>query len=410
MKSIEKDLAEQPAPQALLLSRAGADYVNLGDLPKADAVLSESLAAFRRADNIDPIEFARASSLMAWTRFRQNKPQQALRIVDDATASLEGDHSETARLWQGTLWSYRGLIHTELGDPLTGRKDFETSVSLLQGPNLAVAQRNYVAALQALDQYDEALTQANAAYSTFKSKYGENHSRTAGAAVTLASLSLDVGNIDVAANLASAIEPQYKKHFDEANIELFLAELMFGNLARAQHRYDDALAHFDAASKSLDGKVDADHPYHATPLLNAGLTEYERGNDKAALANLEQAVKIRVNGLAPSHPDLAQALDARGVVLARLCRTTEASADIEKALAIRQAKLPYQHSATVDSFRHAALIRFATGDIQGANALWAEARERANSAYLYRKKPELMRALQDEMANPNAAAAAFACR
>jgi len=412
VESIEKNLSEQPASQATLLAAAGDIYMKLGDLPEGDEVLSRALSAFRQVGVGHSMPYCKALLAMAWIRYRERKMDDALTLLDEAERQLAGNDSKESRSARSGIWNYRGLIYGAKGELLEGKRDFEKAIAALgdaSKTSIAVVRRNFAFILAALDEYDEAMSQTEQALSAFRAQHGDDHSRTASAAVTLASLRLDVGDIAGAVGLVSTIEPQYLKRFDEVNIELPLAELMYGNLSRAQHHYDDALGHFEQAEKTFDAKVGATHPYHAMPLYYEGLVEYERGHYEAALGYLQQTVEFREAVLPPLHPDLAQALDARALVLARLCRTRDALADTEKALQIQRATLPYHHSALVDSLRHEALLRYAVGEESRANELWAEARERAEGAYLYERKPELRAALNAEIADPSHAVASFLC-
>jgi serine/threonine-protein kinase len=407
--SVEKDLAAQPLPRARLLATAGADFLNLGELARSEDAYRRALDAFGEAGAAKTTASDNVLIALAWIKYRENDADGSLRLLDEAKRNLDGDTSVAAKNALSIVWDYRGLIHGEAGDFVRSRHDFDQSIALAIAHNdAAIVRRNAVVALKALDDYDAAINEVQRSVDAFRARYGDDHSRTAGSQITLASLLIDIGDIARATAIAATIEPQYKKHFDGANIELPLAETMFGNLARANRRYDEAIRHYEAAEAAYVAKVGDTHPYRATPIYEAGLAEAARGDDAAALRAFDRALAIRERGLAPSHPDTAQVLDARALALARLCRLDDARADAERALEIRRAKLPYAHSATVDSLRHVALLRIATGESGGAELL-ADAHERAATATFYRKIPALMQALEAEIADPDAEAKRMAC-
>jgi tetratricopeptide (TPR) repeat protein len=182
-----------------------------------------------------------------------------------------------------------------------------------------------------------------------------------------------------------------------------------GNLARAEGRYDEALRHYGEADAAYAAKLGQDHRYRAKPIHEAGVTEYDRGHFDAALDDFNRALALRERTPPPDRPEIAQTLDARALALAATCRTQEALADSERAVAIRRKVLPYPHSATVDGLRHLAMIRQLAGQ-PGVGDLLVEARARARTATMYSKKPELMSALEAEIADPAVAAKMLGCK
>ena len=93
----------------------------------------------------------------------------------------------------------------------------------------------------------------------------------------------------------------------------------------------------------------------AQTLRILGLARLALGERAAARTDLDRSVELSRRVYAPSHPRLAEALDARAELALAEGRLGDARRDLEEALGIREAKLGADNPLSVET--RAALAR-----------------------------------------------------
>lgn len=125
---------------------------------------------------------------------------------------------------------------------------------------------------------------------------------------------------------------------DAADAESFLGL----GLVFYDDRFDEAVAHAQAAVTIDRDAYGPDHPYVGVMVSNLGIVEQEAGRLDEALAAVSQSLAIHQAALergelSPQNQNLGNALLNTGIVLVRLGRAREAAALVERAAAIYRA-------------------------------------------------------------------------
>jgi tetratricopeptide (TPR) repeat protein len=139
-----------------------------------------------------------------------------------------------------------------------------------------------------------------------------------------------------------------------------------GQLEYAAGNYEDALAaHQRAYALRLDTLAPG-HPDIASSLTHLGQAQRRLGNYDAALDLLEQALDHQVRALGPNHPEVAYIHDTIGAVLLDLDRTEDALAAYRRALEIERRSLSPDHPELATTLNNYATALFGHGDYEQA--------------------------------------------
>ncbi len=316
----------------------GALYSTQGKLDKAEPLLVRSLAIRERALPADHPDIARSANELGLLRWRQEKFGQAESLLVRAVA-----------IWEKT----RGENHPDVARALN---------------NLAIVYRAQGRGEAAIPLYERVIR-------IYEKTYGPDHPRVAAALNNLGRVLSGQGDHAAAEPLFRRALAIQTKALGEYHPNLATTLNNLANLLTAQKKYDEAIAMFRRALAIREKALGPDHPDVAWSLGDLGVLLRDRGDLAAAepqfrralaifeRAGVGQGVAWTLNDLAilnrkrgdltasedyfrravaafesamgPSHPDLAECLDAYAALLRQMGKNSDAASLEARARAIR---------------------------------------------------------------------------
>ena len=365
-------LAGEPDLQAELYGTLGTLAQGLGDLDRADSLLTASLA-LRRA-HLGPGHPATAEALVALGDLRRDQAafDDAERLTRAGLARLRAalppDHPRVAEAVTG------------LGRVLTARGEYDAALSVLdeavrlgglQGPASAARSDALYEAVEAhfyAGDYAAVDSLGRLVLALDWRLYGPRHPRVADDLVNLGAAELQRGRHARAERLyrrALAINRAYYGPDHDAYASTMM---MVGQALAFQDRYDEALrllrpalavrervygpdhprvanvlnelatvavrqgdlggaeAHYRRAVDVYRAAYDDDHYLIAVGLSNLATVQFRAGNHGGAERTMREALALSTRALGADHVNTAQARIKLGTVLAHVGRHTEAEA------------------------------------------------------------------------------------
>jgi len=152
------------------------------------------------------------------------------------------------------------------------------------------------------------------------------------------------------------------------------ARFRLGQYDQATEMLEEALA----VRRTLDGDASdrGGSPATATLLNNLGLMHYLAGSPDRARPALTEALALRLDLLAPDHPDLAQTLTNLGLMEKDYGDPGESVRLLRQALEVRRAALEPDHYRIGQAMLNLAIALRASGDFTTAEDLFGQALER----------------------------------
>lgn len=325
-----RSLVSDPRTQAELLFTLGTIYHKLGDLPRADTLLNESLGErtteARTGDRLVAVALLR----MDQARFDEadSLVRQAMALHGASQPAGDPVHAND---------------RVALGRILEARGDYPGALTVLNEAVALLAQRDttsvdYVAATTALanthfyaGQYDEADQLNRRILALDRERHGPRHPSVA-----------------------------------EDLINLGAAQFERGKYPEAETFYREALA-------ITRGWYGEDH--HATAanltMLGRALVRAERWDE--AVSILEQALAIRERVFGPGHPNVASTVNELGTVMLRRERFPEAERLYQRAAAIYREAYAGRHYLIGIALSNLGSVRMGQKDFIGAERVLREA-------------------------------------
>lgn len=149
----------------------------------------------------------------------------------------------------------------------------------------------------------------------------------------------------------------------KTNIAMVLE--LSGQLERAARAHDEAV-------RAWQTLVGARHPDTALARFNRGVLSMNSARDAEALADFDEAARVRHETLGPAHVLVANTEAARALTLVRLGQQDAAAAALERAMVSLGTFSASQRASLLNTFGQVALVR---GDDRGAAASFEQARQ-----------------------------------
>ena len=308
---------------------------NAGDLPAAEAALTEAAQAAARA-HLDDLAADAWSELVAVVGYEAARPAEGLAIAGAAEAAiLRADAAPEVRA--GFLHA-RGQVRVSRGDLAAALADLEAALPLVADDPLERAHvLNTIAMVRSLRGDHAAAEQAHReVLATREAALGAGHPLIADSLDNLGVVVFHQGRHAEARGyyeqaLALRVAAAGADHRDVGTSHNNLGALYLdaGDDARATEHLERALAIYERA-------LGPDHADLAYPLSNLGELANRRGDHDDALDRCRRALALDETAAGPDDPDLAYALVCLGE--AHLGRgDARAARDVlERALDLRE--------------------------------------------------------------------------
>jgi eukaryotic-like serine/threonine-protein kinase len=290
-----EQLRDDPRAQSELFGTLGRAYLDLGETPQAERLLSDALAIRRARVAEQPANTVRALAAMSDVRLAQQRYDDALTLaleaVELATRSIARD--DRALL----------VARTSLGRTQQEKGDYKSSAGTLEG------------ALSGLDERPEL----------------DRERATALAVLSDTQFYLgDMAGAEQAARQAIAITQRARgpRHADVGHMTINL-----GAIAFTQGRFPESEQHYRAAVEIFEGWYGKDNPETASALTSLGQAVNRMDRHGEAVELLDRALAIQTRVYGPVHRRTAYVQNELGLVAMRMRDLSKAEAAFEQAIA-----------------------------------------------------------------------------
>jgi len=374
-----EDVDNEHAVSALMLYGATRAYA--GDTNRAITIGLQALAKAQRVFGPDSINGIETATYVGQLSTSLRRYRDSARILEDTLARWR-------RLPLPLNEQYaRSLFHLAFAKHQLGERDaveplYAEGIALMrrvrEAPYHRLAQGlvGYTRFLIDEDRFDEAQSALDEALSIERSVHGEDSARTA-TTLDLQGQLLGARHRYVAAEAAarSAHDTLQRKAAESGYApEAALARLHLSSAVLALGRLDEAASLHGQAMPALETHYGAGSPEVASGLCAGGRIALERADAAGALASADQALAlVELLDIPVPRVELA-CRTLRANALLRLTRTTEAQAEVRRALVRLHDTNP---DATVKRTRLLALrarVERASGDESAALATITQAR------------------------------------
>lgn len=349
---IERDLADQPEVQALMLRVIGEVYHSLGLDRQARPLLERALEQ-QLARQTEDVETARTHSALGIAL-------QDLGLLDEAVthfeAALQGfktahpaDHPDICH----TL-SHLGVNAENRGDFERAERFFRASIECSEAGGdpegiSGIAAARLGRLLRRLERGEEAETLLRDALVSLERSFGPRSLRVASARRNLGALLRDQGRLDEAeAYYREALEIR-RTALGERHSLVGTTLSSFAALYEARGDWEEAVRLRQEAQEIADATLESPHPTLAALRHNLGVTQRSAGNHRAALESFRESLAMQEQLGLVDHPNRAFPLWGIGASLLALDDPAAALPYLREALALREEGLPAGHRHTVEA-------------------------------------------------------------
>lgn len=349
---ITRELADQPAVRAALLSVMGQVYHNMGRYGQAEALLREALSvqqAIQRAPDATVAETKRYLAELYRAQGAYAAADSLLADVLRLQQQVLGDeHAEIALTLRAQAGVYEGQGRMDQAEQAF-RRALAMQERLLEvdDPEVSVTMNNLAVLLQQKGDYAEAERYYQLSLAEGQRILGEDHPSNLETAYNIGHLLYTLGDVDAADSIYRAVLPRYRavyggQHPDVAFLLNSQASVLYdlGDEAGTEAAYQEALAIYRAT-------VSETSPDLLRVLNNYGWFLGAVKQDYPASAEVfAEVLAIRREILPDPHPDIALSLHNLASVYHRMDHPRAAVPLLEEALVHFNATLPDGHLRT----------------------------------------------------------------
>lgn len=341
-----QSLDDDPDAQAEMFLTLGRVFQELGDLDRADTLLTNALEHRLARPDDPPADIVSSLVAMSELRLDQSRLDEAERLADDALARAAGTLGPTdparlsALLVLGRVQRDKGEYEAAtitLRDALGGQES-ATATGLHAADTLnALSQTRFY-----VGDFDGAETFANQAIAQVRIIRGVNHPDAAHIQLTLGAIATARGDHVEAERVTREALDKFVDWFGEDHPESASAMTTLGQSLAAQKRFDEGLTLLQKALDVQSSTFGRQHPRTAYVYNAMGLMAFQANDFDRAASAFERA--------ADAYGASAGTHYQQGVSLANLGSVHLAQGDnpraedlFRRALAIYAAVLPADH-------------------------------------------------------------------
>jgi eukaryotic-like serine/threonine-protein kinase len=327
-------LTGEPRVQADMYDALGGIYQQLGNLPQAEKLLTDALAARRTLSG--PASGDVAVSLVSLARLRvaQAKFDDAERLVREALAIRQARETGDTPA--------RADASTALGEVLVEKGDYPAAIAVLEAvaaardaegdtPEHAATLRWLVNAYFYAGRYDDVQRMGSTVLEMTRRVHGDRHPLVADDLVNLGAVEFERG------------------------------------------RYVEAERFYREALVNTEGWYGADHTRTASNLTMLGRTLVRQNRFDEAVEYLQRALKVQESVYGTIHPAVASAVNELGSVALQRNRLDEAAAAFSRMAEIYRQVFPGKHFLIGVAVSNLGSVYTARKDDARAEGLYREA-------------------------------------
>ena len=328
----EVDVAES-------LHNLAAVYLRQGRYEDAERLLRQVLAIREERLGADHLDVSFALSDLAWTEFRLGRYGEAEALFRRAVKVQEKHHG-LEHLDVASMLASLGSALSQQGKTSESEGVSRRSLAIREkelGPDhplVGVSLNNLSALYKDLGEYASAEPLLVRALAIYQEGLGPDHLRVAFPLTNLGDVYCYLGRCEEARPLLqralelleAAVGP------DSQLVAHPLCGL--GRVAREQGRYDEAEARFRRAL-ALWEAVSVENPEAAQAVFDLAVLYHRQSQHEAAEPLFLRALKMREEGMGPSHPRTAEVLEEYAAHLRATGQEAAAEEAVARAMAIR---------------------------------------------------------------------------
>jgi serine/threonine-protein kinase len=336
-----KALTGEPAVQAELYQTLGGIDQGLGELDRADSLLTAALTLRRATLGAHHPDVARNLVALGLLRSDQSRLDDAERLVREGLEMSRGLRPANAAIVARAT--------TALGQVLENKGEYDRAIDALT----TAARLDSSAALPTAETAATLTELANCHFYAGHYAVADSLNRRA--------LAIDLG-----------LYGERHPHVASDLINL-------GAVRQEQGHYADAEKYYRRALDIYRGWYGPDHFETAATLTMLGRALIPQGKYREASAALEQALAIREKVYGPNHPSVASTLNELGSVALREGRLDEAESDYQRMARIYRSVYHDRHYLIGLAVSNLGSVRGERDDWSGAERLFREAIARFDS-------------------------------
>ena len=221
-----------------------------------------------------------------------------------------------------------------------------------------------------LGEFDASLSTLEECLEIRRNAFGDHHVKVAYTLVDMATLHRRADDFTLAKLMYQEALDILRAEEDEPAIASTLNNM--GNLSHRMGQFDQALAQHNEALRVRLHLFGQDHVDIAQSLHNIGRVQFSRGHYSESNTRIREGLAIRIAVLGEGHPRVATSLDELATVLEKQGDTDRALATAQRALTIRRG-MGRDHTDLAASLKRVASLHMERGDFAQARPALEEA-------------------------------------
>lgn len=372
----EEELADQPDVQAELYYTIGSAYRQLGELARADTLLSRALDIRESLYGPEPSdELSEVQTELAYLRMDLGQFDSAERIMRTALAQRLALHPEGEESIADDMVALAETLRVQRRHD-EAEALYEDALAIYEGlpdpprPSIAIARNNLGLLYHQTERLQLAGPLYEQAVEILVDTLGERHPWTLSLLHNLAAFQRSVGRYAVADSLFDILVSMESEVAPETpNAAAGLANQAMTRWLRG--RYDAADTGYVRALEILEAALPPDHPAITLRMLNLAELRMDQGRHDDAIAILQDMQRRRVQRAGPE--GATRATQYIGVALRRAGRYEAAQQALEEALRARRQQLDAPDAQLAIALEELAFLHRGRGDLTAAGDRLREA-------------------------------------
>jgi eukaryotic-like serine/threonine-protein kinase len=338
---IHTDLAGQPVVQAELMAVIGGTYLELGDLDRADQLLTAALEL--RRVHLGPAHPDVADSLrnVGSLLYQRGEYLPAEELFLEAVEILERSLDPEA-LELGGVLNNLGILYGRTGEFDKGVAAYERALAIREhhlGPDAVDVGRvslNLGTILSLMREDVRALAAYERALAIYQRELGPDHPYVAGTLGNISYIRMRRGEYDGLEELIQRMLAIHRKAYGPVHDRVGTGLKILGELYAATGREREAIEAYQQAIEVNRAALGEDHPNVGYPLHDLADLHLDAGRPAEALPYFRQAAAVRAAAFAEDHPLVALSLEGLGRAEEAVGDLVRAEATLRRVLALRR--------------------------------------------------------------------------
>jgi len=291
----------------------------------------------------------------------REKSQQAVKIMEDRYGENHPSVAEALEV-QGKIYDH--LCQFDEEEQVWNRiLNIQTKVYDENHPAIAATHYDYGNLFLRKGDYDEALKHLEKSLSITEKSLGKNHSHYFGRLIRLATCYYERQNYSLAGEKLKEAQTLQKAIFGKS-LHPYVARMhqLQSEVNRRLGKFDAALASIDQAIKMKEELYGKEHPSVAEAVEIKVKVFHHQGETTEAKLLIERALKIRKDHYGEKHPEVGRSEHDLGSYYLRQGQYDDAISHFEKALEISNATYGKYHLEYIERALHLANALYEKGE------------------------------------------------